>query len=479
MGLTIPISLRWGKKKSKETPEKPKRTAKSSPTTAKVKKTAVKPKTVAVKPKKKTVSVKKTPTEPKKTVKSSPTTAKVKKTAVKPKSAVAEPKKTSVVLAKNAEVRSYYRANYPTDDQWEEIRPNITFEDVMDCLKAGEDFYGFVGDGVDSVIRERIFESLASIYGVPYKKIYDMWLNGKEKPRYIPPAPQNPGMTTVPKKDTTGKAQSKLKTKRKSGYDFGPRVKGEITGAEFKAIAENMDMYGNSIPINKRTACVTDHAHVMMGIYTSKDDHSIFGLPDRENESEIYVESKEMVKAAKTVDPKKSYKVSTDGKNYILTNGAEIHSIPLAEYGGKVTNLLKDGKFISELTTEAELDADKLNKLSKRSGKVSDHMYLFTDGKDVFIGAKNDNLNGCREMRGDIGDITYGGNATAKYPADFMNDIAKHYKKDGKLKLKYSQDYPLMISSDRGSYESNVLLAPRIDNGRDKNGELIPSKWED
>lgn len=83
-------------------------------------------------------------------------------------------------------VRDWYKKEYPTDDYAEDIKANITFEDIIalllsdDNYEGSEEFYSVVGD-VDSVIRERIFDKLADLYKVSYDTIYDAWLGNKEQ----------------------------------------------------------------------------------------------------------------------------------------------------------------------------------------------------------------------------------------------------------------------------------------------------------
>jgi hypothetical protein len=43
-------------------------------------------------------------------------------------------------------------------------------------LKSGVDIYGYIGVG-DSIVRERVFDALEKICGVPYEESYEMWLN--------------------------------------------------------------------------------------------------------------------------------------------------------------------------------------------------------------------------------------------------------------------------------------------------------------
>lgn len=72
-------------------------------------------------------------------------------------------------------IKPWYRAAYPTDELGEELDPDVTFKDVYDGLKDGEDVYEVLGVG-DSIVRERIFEEMTSIFGLDYDDIYYTWL---------------------------------------------------------------------------------------------------------------------------------------------------------------------------------------------------------------------------------------------------------------------------------------------------------------
>ena len=78
-------------------------------------------------------------------------------------------------------VKETYHSIYETDDLWEELNDEPTFEDVLNEMQKGEDFYEIVGDA-DSIMRERIFTLLEHIlqnmgYEVQYDDIYYLWLN--------------------------------------------------------------------------------------------------------------------------------------------------------------------------------------------------------------------------------------------------------------------------------------------------------------
>lgn len=72
-------------------------------------------------------------------------------------------------------IRDFYLEQYPTDDLGIEIDPNATFEGLFKVLDSYRDVYEYIGVG-DSVIRERVFEELASIMQVDYDYIYNQWL---------------------------------------------------------------------------------------------------------------------------------------------------------------------------------------------------------------------------------------------------------------------------------------------------------------
>lgn len=74
-------------------------------------------------------------------------------------------------------VRNWYLENYPTDDMGVEINESITFTELGLVLMAKRNFYKAVGNGIDSIIRERIFEKLSQELGVDYGVIYNMWLS--------------------------------------------------------------------------------------------------------------------------------------------------------------------------------------------------------------------------------------------------------------------------------------------------------------
>ena len=63
-------------------------------------------------------------------------------------------------------VKEWYRGEYPTDDLVEEIKDTDNYKDI----------YEVIGNGIDSIVRERIFNKLATLMEVDYDYIYDQWL---------------------------------------------------------------------------------------------------------------------------------------------------------------------------------------------------------------------------------------------------------------------------------------------------------------
>lgn len=76
-------------------------------------------------------------------------------------------------------VREWYSRQYPTDDLASELESKTTFGDVRDAIRSGKDVYDILGVE-DGVVRERVFRKLAEVIDVPYKAVYDAWINGTE-----------------------------------------------------------------------------------------------------------------------------------------------------------------------------------------------------------------------------------------------------------------------------------------------------------
>lgn len=72
-------------------------------------------------------------------------------------------------------IKEYYTTNFPTDELGLEINPQATFMDLYTVLTISGEVYEYLGVG-DSLIRERCFERVAEIAGVPYDTIFSKWV---------------------------------------------------------------------------------------------------------------------------------------------------------------------------------------------------------------------------------------------------------------------------------------------------------------
>lgn len=79
-------------------------------------------------------------------------------------------------------ISDWYKDAYPTDE-WGYIGMNkaITFQNAFECLQVGFDFYTFLGVS-DSLVRERVFDALATLMGCSYEHIYYQWLKKGKNP---------------------------------------------------------------------------------------------------------------------------------------------------------------------------------------------------------------------------------------------------------------------------------------------------------
>jgi hypothetical protein len=72
-------------------------------------------------------------------------------------------------------IKDFYLNAYPTDELGEELN-DVTFNGLFNEILEGNDIYDYIGV-VDSLVRERLFEELASQINETYDAVYDMWLN--------------------------------------------------------------------------------------------------------------------------------------------------------------------------------------------------------------------------------------------------------------------------------------------------------------
>ena len=75
-------------------------------------------------------------------------------------------------------VREWYIENFKDDEVGEDINKDVTFYDVFTALDTYKDVYELLGESVDTIIRERVFDELSRIMGVAYDEIYDKWMMG-------------------------------------------------------------------------------------------------------------------------------------------------------------------------------------------------------------------------------------------------------------------------------------------------------------
>ena len=75
-------------------------------------------------------------------------------------------------------IRDWYIKAFPTDELGPQIK-DITFSDLVDSMNCGEDVYKTLGVN-DSIVRERIFDRIATTLEVDYEVIYQKWLYGNK-----------------------------------------------------------------------------------------------------------------------------------------------------------------------------------------------------------------------------------------------------------------------------------------------------------
>lgn len=78
-------------------------------------------------------------------------------------------------MNENTKLKEWYTTNYPSDELGAEINPDSTFQNLFDALDRYRDVYEVIGVG-DSLVRERLFESLEEITGYDYQTIYEQWM---------------------------------------------------------------------------------------------------------------------------------------------------------------------------------------------------------------------------------------------------------------------------------------------------------------
>ena len=72
-------------------------------------------------------------------------------------------------------IRNFYVSEFPSDELGLEINKAADFNGLAAAI-SGDIVYEYLGV-FDSVVRERVFEKYASIMGLTYDEVYNMWLN--------------------------------------------------------------------------------------------------------------------------------------------------------------------------------------------------------------------------------------------------------------------------------------------------------------
>jgi hypothetical protein len=86
-----------------------------------------------------------------------------------------------MVFGGQSKVHEYYRAKFPEDELGQEINLGLTFQEVYEALYIGVDIYMVLGVG-DSIVRERVFDAMATMMECSYEHIYYQWLNNSHRP---------------------------------------------------------------------------------------------------------------------------------------------------------------------------------------------------------------------------------------------------------------------------------------------------------
>ena len=80
------------------------------------------------------------------------------------------------LVGADKKIKEWYISNYPNDEVGQEIDDVLTFEELYHAMKMNDDFYETIGEGIDSIVRERIFSEMSYIFNVSYDDIYNLWL---------------------------------------------------------------------------------------------------------------------------------------------------------------------------------------------------------------------------------------------------------------------------------------------------------------
>lgn len=83
-------------------------------------------------------------------------------------------------IAHHDNIKDYYTTTFPDDELGVKLDETATFQELYhSVLKPKGDVYKYVGVS-DSLVRERLFDRISEIYGIPYDDIYGHWLELEE-----------------------------------------------------------------------------------------------------------------------------------------------------------------------------------------------------------------------------------------------------------------------------------------------------------
>jgi hypothetical protein len=71
-------------------------------------------------------------------------------------------------------IKEYYTTTFPTDELGADLNETATFQGLFVVLFIKDDVYEYIGVA-DSLVRERLFERLAEMWGLPYDDVYNQW----------------------------------------------------------------------------------------------------------------------------------------------------------------------------------------------------------------------------------------------------------------------------------------------------------------
>lgn len=226
-------------------------------------------------------------------------------------------------------VKEFYVKKYPTDELGQDIDPTITFEDLYNRMKNGEDFYDIV-DVSDSVIRERIFEKLAEINNVSYDDIYNLWLYGDDEEIFESKQTLNEGLKLVDAKESLAKYLN-------VGLDNLEYIPGRDYGFEFRVIPrKEIDLEEQKLNeeelLEERVYLVCDEDAAFkvckQDILNSYDEMGLKGFTDLG--ADIIAESVNEQEYIDTLENLKEYWTEEDGDYPIEED--DIYTSPLESF---------------------------------------------------------------------------------------------------------------------------------------------------